>query len=299
MATNNNVNTTLSGQTGTGSFAGSASPVFSNATSDNININTNTISSTNTNGNVDIIPNGTGITSLATATSFVPAATATLQYFLQMAASNLNAGMAMGSFKAAAGSGIFAFIKSRNTTPGSHTVINSGDTLGNIIARGDDGTNYTNSSEITFGTEGTISTGNVPGVITFFTSSASTNLVQALKIDSTQVATFVNALVGPGATFTKVNGTEAANAVTASGYAGVITTSSLSTAGASSYAITWTNTNIASTSVVLLTLSGGTNTTKNITLQCVPGSGTATLTIYNNTIATALNGTIFISYAVH
>lgn len=96
----------------------------------------------------------------------------------------------------------------------------------------------------------------------------------------------------------KVNGTEAANAVTASGMAGVITTSSLTTAGGASYAITWTNTFISSTSVVLLTIAGGTNTTENITLKVVPGSGTATLTIYNNTAATALNGTILISYLV-
>lgn len=96
----------------------------------------------------------------------------------------------------------------------------------------------------------------------------------------------------------KVNGTEASNAVTASGMAGAITTSSLSTAGGSSYAITWTNTFISSTSTVLLTIAGGTNTTENITLKCAPGSGTATLTIYNNTAATALNGTIIISYLV-
>ncbi len=97
---------------------------------------------------------------------------------------------------------------------------------------------------------------------------------------------------------TKVNGTEAANAVTASGMAGAITTSSLTTAGAGSYAITWTNTFISSTSTVLLTIAGGTNTTENITLKVIPGSGTATLTIYNNTAATALNGTIIISYLV-
>jgi hypothetical protein len=96
----------------------------------------------------------------------------------------------------------------------------------------------------------------------------------------------------------KVNGTEATNAVTASGMSGVITTSSLTTVGGSSYAITWTNTFITGTSTVLLSIQGGTNTTENITLKVVPGSGTATLTIYNNTAATALNGTIFIGYLV-
>lgn len=96
----------------------------------------------------------------------------------------------------------------------------------------------------------------------------------------------------------KVNGTEAANAVTASGMAGVITTSALTTAGGATYVITWTNTFITATSTIMFSISGGTNTTQNITFTCVPGSGTATLTIFNNTAATALNGTIFISYLV-
>ena len=103
---------------------------------------------------------------------------------------------------------------------------------------------------------------------------------------------------GSSITLAKVNGTEASNAVTANGVAGLLTTSALTTAGGSNYAITWTNTFITATSVVLLTIAGGTNTTENITLKVVPGAGTATLTIYNNTAATALNGTILLSYLV-
>jgi hypothetical protein len=108
-----------------------------------------------------------------------------------------------------------------------------------------------------------------------------------------------NVLTGSGQiTLVKANGTEAANAVTASGNAGVITTSTLTTAGGSSYVITWTNTLITSTSVILLTIMGGTNTTENITLKATSGTGSATLTIYNNTAATSLNGTILIGYTV-
>ena len=106
-----------------------------------------------------------------------------------------------------------------------------------------------------------------------------------------------NTFTGTGSVILpKVNGTEATNAVTASGVAGVITTSTLTTAGGSSYAITWTNTVMTATSTVLLSIQGGTNTTENVTLKIAPGSGTATLTIYNNTAATALNGTILIGY---
>lgn len=100
-------------------------------------------------------------------------------------------------------------------------------------------------------------------------------------------------------TLAKVSAAESANAVTASGNAGFITTSSLTTAGGANYAITWTNTKITSTSVIHLSIQGGSNNaTQNITFTCVPGSGTATLTIFNNTAATALNGTIIIGYTV-
>lgn len=96
----------------------------------------------------------------------------------------------------------------------------------------------------------------------------------------------------------KVNGTEAANAVTASGMAGLLTTSALTTAAAGSYAITWTNTFISASSVVLVTLSGGTNTTESVVFKVVPGAGSATLTIYNVGPTNALNGTILLGYLV-
>lgn len=119
---------------------------------------------------------------------------------------------------------------------------------------------------------------------------ATTNL---MKVNTTNTLTSSGRIIA-----NKVNGTEAANAVTASGMAGVITTSSLSTAGGASYSITWTNTFITTTSVILFSITDGTNTTENFTLTIAPGAGTATLKIYNNTAATALNGTILINYLV-
>jgi hypothetical protein len=119
-----------------------------------------------------------------------------------------------------------------------------------------------------------------------FTCDRSGNVVANGSVTTTQ------------AIISKVNGTESANAVTASGGAGYITTSALTTAGAGSYAITWTNTFITATSVIQLQVMGGTNTTQNISFTVTAGSGTSTLTIYNNTAATALNGTILIGYSL-
>lgn len=109
--------------------------------------------------------------------------------------------------------------------------------------------------------------------------------------------TFTGTVALPVATIAKANATEAANAVTASASAGVITTSALTTEAGSSYAITWTNTKIATTSVIQLTLAGGTNT-KMVAFKVVAGSGTATLTIYNLDLLAALDGTVKINYLV-
>jgi hypothetical protein len=140
------------------------------------------------------------------------------------------------------------------------------------------------------------------------------NLVQAsgtagLVADSGIVGSNVVTTTGvfqmqPGSllSLNKANGTESGNAVTANGQGGTITTSSLTTAGGGSYVINFTNsyiTSVGESSAFLVSLAGGTNTTKNITIQgAIGGSTNGTITIYNNTAATALNGTILINYIV-
>lgn len=95
----------------------------------------------------------------------------------------------------------------------------------------------------------------------------------------------------------KANGTEAANAVTTSGTAGVITTSSLTTGTGSAYAITWTNPFITTSSIILLSLMGGTNTKNTLEIKATAGSGTSTITITNNN-GSSLDGTVLIGYMV-
>lgn len=147
-----------------------------------------------------------------------------------------------------------------------------------------------------------ISTGNNGVLITSAGGAPSISSTLPSGIAATNMSLTTPVLGVAAATsvvLTKVNGTESSNAVTASGAAGVITTSALTTAGGSTYSITWTNTLITSTSVINLTIQGGTNSaTNNINFKVTPGSGSATLVIYNNTAATALNGTLLIGYNI-
>jgi hypothetical protein len=93
--------------------------------------------------------------------------------------------------------------------------------------------------------------------------------------------------------------TSTAGAATINHQVGVVTTEALTTAAASAYAFTLTNSRIATTSVVLLQLMGGTNTTRGIECRAIPGNGSATLSFFNNNVAaSALNGTLIFGFQV-
>lgn len=93
--------------------------------------------------------------------------------------------------------------------------------------------------------------------------------------------------------------TSTAGAATINHQSGVVTTEALTTAAASAYAFTLTNSRITTSSIVLLQLMGGTNTTRGIELRAIPGTGSATLSLYNNNVAgTALNGTLIFGFVV-
>lgn len=88
------------------------------------------------------------------------------------------------SVNTAAGPGI-SFAKSRGTQA-SPLVIVTGDTVGSYGALGFDGTNYSFAGQISFASEGTISTGIVPGNISLQTTNSGGTVTTALKIDSSQ-----------------------------------------------------------------------------------------------------------------
>lgn len=61
--------------------------------------------------------------------------------------------------------------KSRNTSYGSNTIVQSGDTLGSIVFRGDDGTDYTTpGGEIKVEVDGTPGNNDMPGRLVFSTT---------------------------------------------------------------------------------------------------------------------------------
>ena len=92
---------------------------------------------------------------------------------LQVAGSSYAASGILQARTTADGNGpALDFIKSRNTTWGSHTIVQDGDELGRIYFRGDDGVNYSGAAAAIFGEiDGTPGADDLPGRLVFYTSA--------------------------------------------------------------------------------------------------------------------------------
>lgn len=103
---------------------------------------------------------------------------------------------------------------------------------------------------------------------------------------------------GVGGTINADSGTVtlSTNAGTVSKMAGVITTESLTTAAAAGQDLTITNTLCATTSILLVTRTGGTSTTGTPVIKAVPGAGSFVITLDNKHASAAFNGTFILSF---
>ena len=90
-----------------------------------------------------------------------------------------------------------------------------------------------------------------------------------------------------------------AGAATLNKPSGVITSEALTTAAAATYTLTLTNSEIAATSQVLVTVGNGTNSAGLPVLATVtPASGSVVIVVRNAHAANALNGTIKVAFVV-
>jgi hypothetical protein len=75
--------------------------------------------------------------------------------------------------------------KSRDTTVGSHTVVQSGDSLLNILAEGSDGTAFIRAASIVAAVDGTPGTNDMPGRLVFSTTAdGASTVTERMRIDS-------------------------------------------------------------------------------------------------------------------
>jgi hypothetical protein len=90
-----------------------------------------------------------------------------------------------------------------------------------------------------------------------------------------------------------------AGAATLNAVSGVITSEALTTGEGDDYTLTLTNNKISATSIVLVSVGNGTNTTDALAVGSVtPDAGEVVILIRNTHAATDLDGTIKIAFAV-
>lgn len=89
-----------------------------------------------------------------------------------------------GRYSADANSPTLYFAKSRNATVGSHTIVQSGDSLGRINFGGSDGTDFSNSAAIYVEAEGTLAAGVVQSRFVFHNQGSGGALAERMRLDS-------------------------------------------------------------------------------------------------------------------
>jgi hypothetical protein len=95
-------------------------------------------------------------------------------------------GLLLSKFRNSAVSSSLDFIKSRSSTIGTNTIVQSGDTLGNVLFSGADGAGYINSASIIAAVDGTPGTNDMPGRLVFSTTAdGASSPTERLRIDST------------------------------------------------------------------------------------------------------------------
>ena len=86
------------------------------------------------------------------------------------------------------------FVKSRNSTPGSNTIVADGDDVGFLDFRGDDGTDYASRTAIiSSAVDGTPGSNDMPGRLQFFTTAdGNSGSTERMRIDALGVVSIKN-----------------------------------------------------------------------------------------------------------
>jgi hypothetical protein len=131
----------------------------------------------------------------------------------------------LGRFSADASAAVFAFLKSRNATIGSHTIVNSGDTLGQINFQGSDGTDYLNAALIRAEVDGTPGTNDMPGRLVFSTTadgaSSPTERMRIASDGNVYLGSYLAPQIGATSAALQVPGSISLNGVNTFGSAGI------------------------------------------------------------------------------
>jgi hypothetical protein len=94
-------------------------------------------------------------------------------------------GVAFDQYSADQFASVFILRKSRNATPGAHTILQNGDALFNFTGQGSDGTKFVDVARIRMEIDAVPGVSNMPGRMTFWTTpNGSAATAERMRIDS-------------------------------------------------------------------------------------------------------------------
>ncbi len=199
------------------------------------------------------------------------------------------------------------FGKSRNTTIGSHTIVQSGDSIAQFTFAGSDGTDFIPAAQLTVQVDGTPGTNDMPGRFVFSTTAdGGSASVEAFRISADNSCLAKGSLksdnstggigyaTGAGGTVTQA--TSKSTGVTLNAVCGNITMNNAALAADTAVTFTLTNSAIANGDLLLLNhVSGGTAGSYTLTPQTSAGSASITV---RNVSTGSLSQAIVIKFAV-
>jgi hypothetical protein len=158
-----------------------------------------TAAGTDTNVNLSIAPKGTGGLGInGSPTGDIAGGTVTAKFCVKQDESGPVAGFVKANNSSAAPGSTVYGCRSRGTLA-SPTIVQNNDTLLSLLALGFDGTDLAVAAQITVEVDGTPGANDMPArVVISTTPDGSQTPVEAMRIDSAQVATFANPVVSPG-----------------------------------------------------------------------------------------------------
>lgn len=168
--------------------------VTTSITGGNLELTGNTLSSINSNGNINIIPNGSGVTLFDSSTLVSNFTSIIGSQIIQMAKASSDANCMLGAYTNDNLASAYSLFKSRATTVGSQTTVQTNDILGNYQWWADDGTNFIRCGQIQVSAVNTISTGIIPTKMVFSTTNTSGALLSSIVIDEAQVTNLLHPL---------------------------------------------------------------------------------------------------------
>lgn len=193
-------------------------------------------------------------------------------------------------------------VKSRNTSPYSHTIVNNSDLLLSLDGQGSDGVSYQTGATVRFRVDSTPSVGSMPTSVTIATTpSGSVTPVDRLVISSSGDIRSVSNTgaigYGTGSGGAVVQATSKSTAVTLSTPSGRVTTSNAALAANTTVTIPMTNTLVTSTDNVVVNISGGIADASLYNVWAYVGTGSINIYLRNISGGT-LSEAVVINYSI-